>query len=236
MLTRYQSFSPALRSRAIALSASRAAWAETLVDLVDKKTIEAQDVSVDQLRQMLAHDDDALAAAVEARWGKIRAATPGEKMSYVPVLGRVLGAGEGHLERGHKLFMKHCGVCHTLHGEGEKIGPDLTSADRKNRDALLINILDPSGTIRPEYITQTAVLVDGRVLTGLVTNSDAQQITIVDAKQQKTIVARDEIEQIQPATTSLMPERLLEQLKEQELRDLFRYLQSDKPPVQSAAK
>ena len=228
VLDRYQSFSPALRSRAISLAASRAAWAEMLVRQVAEEKIDAKDVSLEQLRQMLIHDDDSLAAAIEARWGKIRPATPGEKMSYVPVLGRVLGAGEGDLERGHKLFMKHCGVCHTLHGEGEKIGPDLTSADRKNRDALLINILDPSGTIRPEYISQTALLVDGRVLTGLVIASDAQQITIVDAKQKKTTIARDEIEQIQPVTTSLMPEGLLEQLQEQEVRDLFRYLQMRK--------
>ncbi len=236
LLAHYQDFSPALRSRAISLAASRLPWATKLVQVVGAEQIDAKDVSVDQLRQMLAHHDDALGAAIEARWGKIREATPGEKMSYVPVLGRVLGAGEGNLDAGHKLFMKHCGVCHRLHGEGEKIGPDLTSADRKNRDALLLNILDPSGTIRPEYISQTAVLVDGRVLTGLVIESSAQQVTFVDAKQQKTTVARDEIEQIQPATTSLMPERLLEQMAEQEVRDLFRYLQSDAPPVKSAAK
>ncbi len=236
VLAHYGEFSPALRSRAVSLTASRAAWAQALVQSVDQEMIDPKEVSVDQMRQMLAHGDATLAAAVEKRWGKIRPATPGEKMSYVPVLGRVLNAGEGNLERGHKLYMKHCGVCHTLHGEGEKIGPDLTSADRKNREVLLLNILDPSGTIRPEYISQTALLVDGRVLTGLVTESSPQQITIVDAKQQKTTVARDEIEQIEPATTSLMPERLLEQLPEQEVRDLFRYLQSEGPPVKSAAK
>ena len=150
------------------------------------------------------------------------------------MLSRVLNAAEGEVDSGHKLFVKHCATCHTLHGEGNKIGPDLTSADRKNRDALLINILDPSGTIRPEYVAQTAVLVDGRVLTGLVIESSPQQITLVDAKNQKTTLARDEIEQIQPSSQSLMPERLLETLAPQEMRDLFRYLQTDAPPVKSA--
>jgi putative heme-binding domain-containing protein len=236
LLGRYGKLSPTLRTRLISLCASRAAWAQSLVQAVADGTIDAKDVSVDQIRQMLTHGDDSLATAIEARWGKIRVATPGEKMSYVPVLGRVLGAGTGNLETGHKLYMKHCGVCHTLHGEGEKIGPDLTSADRKNRDSLLLNILDPSGTIRPEFISQTAVLVDGRVLTGLVIESSPQQITIVDAKQQKTTVPRGDIDQIEPSTTSLMPERLLEQLQEQELRDLFRYLQSDRLPDKSAAR
>jgi putative heme-binding domain-containing protein len=236
LLARSPALPPALRPRVIALLTTRATWAAKLVEAVAAEKIAAQDVSVDQVRAMLAVADDELKQAIEARWGKIRAATPGEKMSYVPVLGRVLNGGPGELATGHKLFMKHCGVCHTLHGEGQKIGPDLTSADRKNRESLLLNILDPSGTIRPEFISQTAVLVDGRVLTGLVTESDAARLTIVDAKQQKTVVERSEIEQIEPSAISLMPDGLLQQLSEQELRDLFRYIQSEGAPMTSAAK
>ncbi len=236
LLARYPALPPALKPRAIALLTTRAGWAEKLVEGVAAEKIAAQDVSVDQVRAMLAVADDELKQAIESRWGKIRAATPGEKMSYVPVLGRVLNAAPGELASGHKLYMKHCGVCHTLHGEGQKIGPDLTSADRKNRESLLLNILDPSGTIRPEFISQTAVLVDGRVLTGLVTESDAARLTIVDAKQQRTVVERSEIEQLEPSPLSLMPEGLLQQLSEQEVRDLFRYLQSDGAPTTSAAR
>lgn len=236
VLGRYKEFTPDLRNRAIVLAASRNAWSHALVRAVAAEKIDPANVPVDQLRRMLAHNDPALARAIEAHWGKVRPKTLGEKMSYVPVLGRVLNAGRGDLENGHKLYMKHCGNCHTLHGEGNKIGPDLTTADRKNRNMLLINILDPSGTIRPEFVSQTALLVDGRVITGLVIESSPEQITIVDAEQKKTTVARDEIDQLHPSETSLMPERLLETLKEQELRDLFSYLESDPPKVRSAAK
>ena len=103
-------------------------------------------------------------------------------------MGRILNEGPGELANGQTLFVKHCATCHTLFGEGNKVGPDLTSADRRNRDALLINILDPSGTIRPEYVSQTALLTDGRVLTGLVSESGAGQLTFVDAKNQKVTV------------------------------------------------
>ena len=236
VLTRYAQFTPALRNRAIGLLASRQSWSAALVQAVADGTLDAKDVSVDPIRQMLTHNDPRLAAAIEARWGKIRPSTPGEKQAYVPVLGRVLNDGPGDVDSGHKLFVKHCATCHTLYGEGNKVGPDLTSADRKNRDALLLNILDPSGYIRPEYVTQTAVLTDGRVLTGLVTESSPQQLTLVDAKNQKTTLARDEVEQIKPSAESLMPERLLEVLAPQEVRDLFRYLQSDAPPAAAAGK
>ena len=76
---------------------------------------------------MLTHNDDALGRAIEARWGRMRPATPGEKQAYVPVLGRVLNEGPGDLTNGHALFTKHCATCHTLFGEGNKVGPDLTS-------------------------------------------------------------------------------------------------------------
>jgi putative heme-binding domain-containing protein len=95
----------------------------------------------------------------------------------------------------------------------------------------LLNILDPSGYVRPEYVAQTASLQDGRVLTRLVIESSAQQITLVDAKNQKTVLSRDEIEELAPSPQSLMPERLLETLAPQELRDLFRYLQSTAPTI-----
>lgn len=236
VLSRYAQLTPALRTRAVGLLCMRAAWSVELVQAVAAGQVDAKDVSIDQIRQMLAHDNEPLAQAIEVRWGKIRLATPGEKQAYVPVLGRVLNEGKGDFDSGHKLFVKHCAICHTLHGEGNKVGPDLTSADRKNRDALLINILDPSGYIRPEYVSQTAVLSDGRVLTGLLIESSPQQITLVDAKNQKTTVPRDELEQIKPLAISLMPERLLETLTPQEVRDLFRYLQSDASPPASAGK
>ncbi|MEX0977325.1 MAG: c-type cytochrome, partial [Pirellulales bacterium] len=153
VLARYPQFTPELRNRAIALAASRKAWSAALIEAVAAEKIDVKDVPLEAVRQMLAHNDPELSQKIEARFGKIRPATPGEKMSYVPVLGRVLNAGQGDLDNGHKLYMKHCGTCHTLHGEGIKIGPDLTTADRKNRDALLLSILDPSGYIRPEFVS-----------------------------------------------------------------------------------
>ena len=235
ILSRYAQFAPAVRTRAVSVLCSRKGWSLALVEAVIADKLELKDVSIDQVRQMLAHDDAHLAAAIEKKWGKIRSATPGEKQAYVPVLGRLLNDGKGDLESGHQLFVKHCATCHALYGEGNKVGPDLTSADRKNRDALLVNILDPSGYVRPEFVAQTAVLNDGRILTGLVVASSAQDVTIVDAKNQRSTIARGEIEQIQPSSLSLMPERLLETLAPQELRDLFRYLQSD-GPVSAAGK
>ena len=70
-------------------------------------------------------------------WGKIGQATPGEKRARIAWLRAELGRGAGDAADGKELFTKHCAACHTLFGEGGKVGPDLTTADRKNRDYLL---------------------------------------------------------------------------------------------------
>ena len=225
----YPGFSSPLRVRAVGLLAGRKASARLLLAAVDGGQIDPKDVPIDALRRILLHDDPELTASVDRRWGQIRTATPGEKQAQIVVLNRSISEGKGDKDRGHKLFVKHCAVCHALHGEGEKIGPDLTAADRRNRGLMLLNIVDPSNSIRPEYVAQTIVTGDGRVLTGIVVEAGEQALTLVDAKNQRTTLARAEIDEMRTAGQSLMPERLLEQLPPQELCDLFSYLEAEGP-------
>jgi putative heme-binding domain-containing protein len=107
----------------------------------------------------------------------------------------------------------------------------LTHANRKDHDYLLVSIVDPSALIRKEYVSYLVQTTDGRVFTGLIAAQTQDSITLVDAKNQKTTLARAKIESIQELPTSLMPENLLSPLKPQELRDLFSYLQSDRVPA-----
>jgi hypothetical protein len=62
-----------------------------------------------------------------------------------------------------------------------------------------------------------------------VIEESAKTITLFDSKQQKTVLAREAIEEVKPAATSLMPEGVLDPLSEDQIRDLFRYLQSSGP-------
>ena len=88
---------------------------------------------------------------------------------------------------------------------GKKTGPELTGADRKNRDWLLSSIVDPSGVIRPEYVAYDAALKDGRSLFGLIVEQSPQTVTLVDAKNEKTVIERPKIESLEPSAVSLMP-------------------------------
>ena len=159
------------------------------------------------------------------RWGNIRAGTPEEKLADIRRISNDLRAAVGRPERGREIFKTNCATCHRLFGEGNRIGPDLTTANRKDRDFLLVSIVDPSVQIRKEFLAYVVTTDDGRVVTGLIGEQTASSITLVGPKNERTTIRRGEIEEIRESPQSLMPERLLDPLKPQQLRDLFSYLQ-----------
>jgi putative heme-binding domain-containing protein len=136
--------------------------------------------------------------------------------------------------RGKALYTKHCAVCHKLHGEGGTVGPDLTTADRKNRGYLLAQIVDPSGYIRPEYVVQNVLTTDERKLSGIATET-GESITLVNVVNDqpvKTVIARKDIADIKPSAVSLMPEQGIDTLSDAEVADLFSFLMADAPRPQ----
>jgi putative membrane-bound dehydrogenase-like protein len=226
----YPKMSPRLRDRAGEALFSRKDWAREFLHQIDKGRFDAKEIPVERLRVVALHSDRQLDDLVRKHWGNIQPGTVEEKLAEMRRLSNDLRAGEGKPTAGRELFRKHCATCHKLFGEGESIGPDLTHANRKDRDYLLASIVDPSAVIRKEYLAYNVQTTDGRSLSGLVIGQTPGTITLVDAKNQRTKLARDRIESMQESPVSLMPENILKELKPQELRDLFSYLQSDKPP------
>lgn len=230
LLEQYSRLAPDAKARARTMLAGRAAWAESLVAAVEQKTIPAADVGADQVRQMLAYNVPELAPRIEALWGKVGPATSREKQGRILAVQQMLAKGKGDPANGQKLAAKHCQTCHTLFGQGNRIGPDLTGVDRKNLAVLVPNIVDPSSVVRAEYAAYVAQTADGRTINGLLAASTADTLTLVDAQNVSTTLARSELDSFEPSPLSLMPERLLDALADQELRDLFAYLQSDQNP------
>ena len=218
---------PETKERAIELLCSRPAWSIELLKAIDNKEIDPADVPLDQVRRMLEHDDESLQTQVARIWGRLQPATPLEKQGRISAVTHLLARGQGDPVRGKPLFEKSCANCHKLHGQGTTIGPDLTGAERKDRHKLLTNIIDPGAEIRPQFIANVAVTFDGLVITGLIADSDAETITLLDAKNKRTVLRREDIEELRESTVSLMPEKLLDELTDQQIRDLIAYLQSD---------
>jgi putative membrane-bound dehydrogenase-like protein len=218
-----------LQPQAITVLCGRKSGAQALLAAVDTGRISPSDLTVDQLRQIAAHQDANLDAAVRRHWGQLRQATTQERLATVRRLNNDLRAAAGDTRTGAELFRKHCATCHRLFGEGESVGPDLTSANRGDRDFLLVSLVDPSAQIRKEYLSYNVQTRDGRVLNGIVVEEGNGELVVVDAKNQRVALSREQIEAIEPSEQSLMPEGLAEKLTPDELRDLFSYLQSSAP-------
>jgi putative heme-binding domain-containing protein len=67
-------------------------------------------------------------------------------------------------------------------------------------------------------------------MTGLVVDENEKTLTLVDSNRERSTVAKAEVEERKPSASSLMPEGALDKLADEQIRDLFRYLQSSSPP------
>lgn len=244
VLDGYAGWSPKVKQRGVQLLLSRAAWGKELFRRVGAGSFPKADLTVEHAKTAVGLNDPALTALVEKQFGKLQAATAGEKQARISWLNVAVGREKGaDARRGKALYTKHCAACHTLHGEGGKVGPDLTTADRKNRGYLLAQIVDPSGYIRPEFVVQNVLTQDGRRVTGIIEPSPGDSVTLVNVVNDqpvKTVLAKADIETLTPSAVSLMPEKLLDTLNDGQVADLFAYIGSDAPkkvePPAPAAK
>lgn len=225
----YAKMSAGLRQKARELFFSRKTWAEAFLRGVDGGVYTKEEVALEQLQKIAAFEDKMLDELVRKQWGNIGRGTPEEKLADIRRFNNDLRAAAGNPGRGRELFVKNCAVCHELFGEGEKVGPELTHANRQDKDFLLSSIVDPSSVIRKEFLNFNVEMNDGRSLSGLIAEQSGNSVTLVAAKNERTILPREKIVSIKESTLSLMPEGLLHPLTPQDRRDLFSYLQSEKP-------
>ena len=231
LLDLYPKLDGTLRDRVLNLLCSRKAWADRLVDAMETGKIAPKDLRPTQVLQIVQLGDPALIGRVEKVWGRVPGPGSAEKVRRIAEVRGILPEGDkGNPARGRLVFKENCATCHRLFDEGETIGPELTGAERGNLDFLLSSLVDPSSLIRNEYQAQTVALDDGRVLTGLIVEETAGSITLVDGNRQRIVLPRDAVEEMKPSAVSLMPEGQLDKLRDDQIRDLFRYLQSSGPP------
>jgi putative membrane-bound dehydrogenase-like protein len=234
LLQAYPRKSARWRSAALDLLLDRAEWAMPLLRAVDAGRIAPADVSLQQVARVALFFEPELDRLVRKHWGTLKGPTPEEKLAEVRRLNNDLRAGTGDPERGRALFLQHCASCHRLFGEGNAVGPELTHANRGDRDYLLVSLVDPSGTIRKEYQSVVIHTRDGRTLAGLPVSQTPENVILVDAKNERTTIPRAEIDEVQESHVSLMPDGLYKLLNPHELRDLFTYLQLKNAPERGA--
>ncbi|MEP6669561.1 MAG: PVC-type heme-binding CxxCH protein [Chthoniobacter sp.] len=223
----YKNFFLGDRPQAITVLVTRPAWAGALLDAIAAKKIPRTDVTAFHARQIHNLNDAELNKRLAEVWGDLRESPEGIKQLIAQLRTRLTPEALAHADphAGRAVFAGICATCHTLYGEGGKIGPDLTGANRDNLDYLLENIADPSAVVAPDFRLSIIMLKDGRVLSGMITTKTDRTLTLRTMTDVQT-VERAEVDKITESPMSMMPEGLLAAFTPQQTLDLFSYLMS----------
>jgi putative heme-binding domain-containing protein len=198
-----------------------------LLDAVDAKRIPRTDLTAFTARQLQNLGHAPLTARVRDLWGELRA-TPADKARQITGYKRRMtpdAMKQADRSAGRALFQKHCANCHKLFDAGGAIGPEITGAQRMNLDYLLENLIDPSAAVSRDFQMQIIQTTSGRVITGLVVAENENAVTI-QTLNEKVVVPLSEIDERATSRVSMMPDRMLDTLAFEQIRDLISYLSS----------
>ena len=130
----------------------------------------------------------------------------------------------GDPRRGRYVYDGLCGACHVMHDEGGILGPELTGANRTDLNYLLNNIMDPSGIIQDDYKMVMVTTRDGRTYAGNIANQNDRTMTLRVVGQDAVVISKSDIQTTDNSELSMMPEGMLDDMNDTDIRDLFSYL------------
>jgi putative membrane-bound dehydrogenase-like protein len=131
---------------------------------------------------------------------------------------------QGRRAAGMMLFQKHCAECHPVQGVGPQVGPDLVRTRKREREGLLLDILDPNASVAPNFVAYNLMTRDEVIHSGLVVSQSPGAVTLRLKGGVERTVPRDQVEELKSTGKSLMPEMFETVLSDQDLADLIEYL------------
>jgi len=231
VLKSYAGMSDDVVAAAQSLLTTRHGWAAQFLEAIEARTIDSQTVPPEVVEKLLLLGDSRINALATRLFGPITPATSADLRTRIDRLATLIRAGSGVPKPGKQIFDKQCARCHTLFSTGGKVGPDLTTYRRDDLETMLLNIVNPSAEIREGFHTRIVAMTDGRVLSGVLVQEDPNVVVLRGADGAEIALARKEIDGMRLATSSIMPEGLLKDLSDQQVRDLFAYLRSTQPLI-----
>lgn len=134
-------------------------------------------------------------------------------------------------EQGVFFNPKHpasCSKCHTVKGQGTKIGPELTNIGGVQTAQYIVeSILSPSNVIVKGFETSYVLTKDGIPYTGIIKSQNDSEIILASdtgGEIEEITIPKNEIEEIKPQDVSMMPGNLGELMSVKEFYGVISYL------------
>lgn len=226
IFSRYNDLTPAEKLDALNTLAAREGYALELIKALDQKKVQKTDMTAATIRTLSELKNANIDQWLAANWGNIRS-SPEDKLKEISQVRQLVAAAKGKVDvsRGRAIYAKTCQQCHTLFGEGGKVGPDLTGSGRADLEYLLTNVIDPNAVVGKDYQVWNIRLKDKRQIAGIISRQDEQTVT-VQTENETITLGKNEIMRMKQSDVSMMPEGLVTALPEHEIVELFEYLRS----------
>ncbi len=217
----WKSYSLGTRHRLAAAAPRTVAAVSALVQALEAGIVTPDEIDPSTQAALRNSPDPELARRIKKF---ITAATSGGREEVVRTFQPCLKlAGDG--QRGAATFVKLCLQCHAIEGKGNRVGPELAGVATRPREALLVDILDPSRQVTPDFVSYTVTTKQGETLTGLIAAESGNSVTLRRAGQPDETIPRTQIAGLRAEGKSLMPDGLEQGLTQQDLADLLEFLQ-----------
>jgi putative heme-binding domain-containing protein len=196
---------------------ARREWVEDLLTAVEHDRIPARQIAAPEQQRLTTYRDP----AVRERAAKMFELANPDRQQAIDAYRNVLEL-KGDGSRGAVLFEQNCAVCHKFQALGP-VGPDLGTVADKPVETLLVAILDPNRAVEMRYVSYTAMLKDGRELSGLISAETSSSITLRSASGEETILRRD-LDRLVSSGLSVMPEGFEKVLTAQDMADVIAFV------------
>ncbi len=235
VLRAYANLPAELKPKAVNLLTHRGEWTKSLLETIADGRLPKSVLNVTHLRKLQQTRDPQVAAQVKALWGTIRDRRDPKRERVSVEIRALVRKTPGNPVSGHAVFKRVCAVCHKIYGEGQDVGPDLTSNGRNDFDQLISNVFDPNMVIGPGYQATTIATSDGRILSGLLVENGKERVILKLQGGKAETIQRSQVEEMKTGELSLMPDSFETQLTPQDIVDLCAFLSLDKPPSDPSA-
>jgi putative membrane-bound dehydrogenase-like protein len=227
LIDKYRDFNPSAKTEAIQTLASRRRYGQLLTEAIQQDIVPRRDIPTHIARQLLR----VVGSGFTDVWGPVERGATDERVyaRYRALLNDSVMIGRANAQNGRALFLRTCGPCHKMYGEGGAVGPDLTGSNRTNVDYLLLNVLEPNAEVPDSYKMVAVTTRDGRNFSGNVIAENDRQLTLRVVGRDAVVINKSEIQSREATAVSMMPPRLFDTLSEAEVVDLVGYLRTVQP-------
>jgi putative membrane-bound dehydrogenase-like protein len=226
LVAHFDQLAPSAQREMLNMLIRKSQWTSALLDGIKSGRINTRDLLPQQWSALTDNPDEKIASrAIELRNATGHAPTADRKA----IVDKFISVADkpGDAARGKAVFETNCAICHTIEGQGGKVGPDLTGIGAKPRADLLHKVLDPNSSVEGSYRQWIVRTKDGDTIAGRIFAENRASLQLYDATAKLHEVQRSDIERLVATPKTLMPEGF-EQLGEDKLTDLLTFLSTSR--------